>query len=56
LLIISDVTGKQKFITVINDNENSQIVETSSIAPGIYYVQLMDGSSLLKSLPLVIVR
>jgi hypothetical protein len=56
LMRICDANGRQRSLKSINQYSNSQLLETFSLAPGVYYVQLMDGSSLLKSVPLVIIK
>ena len=56
MLVVSDITGKQMLSKIIDANENTQAVETNYLMPGVYRVQLRDGESLLKSLPLVIIK
>lgn len=55
-LIISDMNGRQILSKSISSNENKLTIETAGIQPGVYHVQLMDGRSLLKSMPLVIIK
>ena len=55
-LIISDMNGKQILSKSISLNENKLTIETTDMQPGVYHVQLMDGRSLIKSMPLVIIK
>ena len=49
-LIISDMNGQQIL------SKSISLEETADMQPGVYHVQLMDGRSLLKSMPLVIIK
>lgn len=53
---ICDITGKIMIEEVVNQYNNMQSVSTDNLPPGVYYTQLRDGSALLKSLPLVIIK
>lgn len=55
-LIISDMNGKQILSKSISLNESTLTIQTSDMQQGVYHVQLMDGRSLLKSIPLVIIK
>ena len=54
--MISDLTGKVMLIDKISLSETKQTVETSMLGQGVYNVQLKDGKSILKSIPLVVIR
>ncbi len=55
-LVITDITGKKINMLNLSQEINIQVISTSVLQQGIYYLQLMDGNIRLKSVPLVVVH
>lgn len=56
MLVVTDLAGKEIAADIINQNENSHIFSTETLQQGVYLIQLMDGTSLLKSIHLVVIK
>ncbi len=55
-LLVTDITGKILSKCALNQENNKQVIPTYNLQQGIYYLQLMDGSERLKSVPLIVIH